>query len=205
LILDTETISVAGWEQAGREKGFTISQALSDRLFGCNLPTCKQRMEEHFGSGFDFEAAYAVRTAYVMEYTKKHGVPVKPGVTALLDLLDKRGIEKCVATSTDYKRAVELLTTVGLEKRFDRIIGGDSFENGKPNPEIFLTAARECQTPPMHALVLEDSAVGVEAAYAAGMRVIVVPDLSKPDKRTLGQVSAICKDLNEAAAVIKHI
>lgn len=203
LMLDTEPISVEGWQEAGRQLGYTFTPELFDRLFGCGRTLCQQRMEAHFGSGFDFEMAYAIRTDYTQRYIEQHGVVVKPGLFALLDLLDELGIKKCVATSTDRSRAEYLLRISGLESRFDAITGGDSVVKGKPDPEIFLTAAAAFHVPPRDCIVLEDSITGAEAAYNGGMRALLVPDLSPPDKATLGRVSAVCRDLNEAAAIIK--
>jgi arylformamidase len=62
LILDTESVSVDGWAEAGKRLGFTIPDELFDELFGCGKAMCKQRMVEYFkGIGFDFEEAFAIR------------------------------------------------------------------------------------------------------------------------------------------------
>ena len=171
-------------------------------MFGCDWATCKSRVEAHFGPGFNFEEAYAIRTAYVRAYLEEHGVPVKPGLFELLDVLDTRGIKKCVATSTARSRADQLLSTAGLRGRFGTLIGGDSVSRGKPHPDIFLTAAETAGVKPENCLVLEDSAAGMEAAAAAGMRCIAVPDMSPPDAAASACVNAVCADLREAADVI---
>jgi beta-phosphoglucomutase-like phosphatase (HAD superfamily) len=100
---------------------------------------------------------------------------------------------------------VELLKSVDLISRFDHIIGGDDIKNGKPAPDIFLKAAGLNDTKPENCLVLEDSETGAEAAWRAGMRIIVVPDMYEPNVQTVSNVSAICKDLIEAAKTIKSI
>jgi HAD superfamily hydrolase (TIGR01509 family) len=110
-----------------------------------------------------------------------------------------------VATSTDRARAVSLLGGAGLAERFERIIGGDMITRGKPDPEIFLTSAQAFGVPPRDCVVLEDSPVGAAAAYAGGMRAILVPDIAAPDKKTLGRVCAVCKDLYAAAEVIRSV
>lgn len=203
LMLDTEPISSEGWREAGRAMGYDFTPELFNQVYGCGYEMCKQRMDAYFGPGFDFAKAYTLRTAYTRGYIEKHGVAVKPGLHALLDTLEERGIKKCVATSTEYERAKHLLTQTGIFERFDAIIGGDLVKRGKPDPEIFLTAAARFDAEPCHCMVFEDSHTGAEAGYAGGMRVVLVPDLARPNQKTLAYASVVCADLFEAAEVVK--
>ncbi len=71
-------------------------------------------------------------------------------------------------------------------------------KNSKPDPEIFLICADKLGVRPESVTVFEDSANGIKAAYAAGMRPVMVPDLVAPDKETADMAYAVCSSLTEA-------
>jgi beta-phosphoglucomutase-like phosphatase (HAD superfamily) len=102
-----------------------------------------------------------------------------------------------VATSTRRARAQAKLERVALHARFAALVGGDEVACGKPAPDIFLEAARRLGVPPASCLVLEDSLPGLEAAVAAGMAAIMVPDLTAPPARVAGRVPTVMASLVE--------
>jgi HAD superfamily hydrolase (TIGR01509 family) len=202
LVLDTEPCSHRGWCEAGRQMGFDMGEELYRRMIGTNYNVCKERMKEYMGYSFDFEEAYAIRTDYVRTHTAANGIQLKKGVREILDALEAHNIKKCIATSTDIKRANEMLKSVDLLHRFAHVIGGNEIKNGKPAPDIFIKAAEQSGARPEGCLVLEDSEAGAEAAYRAGMRAVIVPDLYEPTPQTRARVCAVCRDLNETADFI---
>jgi beta-phosphoglucomutase-like phosphatase (HAD superfamily) len=86
---------------------------------------------------------------------------------------------------------------------FDKIVTGDTVPNGKPAPDIFLSAAEKLGVAPEHCLVLEDSPNGVRAGLAAGMYVIMVPDLEEPDADMLEKLWHCCRTLQEVPALVE--
>lgn len=102
-------------------------------------------------------------------------VRVNDGLLDLLDLLDRGGVKKAVATSSFREFATKLLNEFDVARRFDAIVTGDDVQASKPDPAIFLEAARRIGITPAECLVLEDAQNGVEAAYNAGMRVYAIP------------------------------
>jgi beta-phosphoglucomutase-like phosphatase (HAD superfamily) len=93
-------------------------------------------------------------------------------------------MRRAVATSTRTGLAERKLARVGVLDRFDAVVGGDQVRNGKPAPDIYLRAAERLERGPDECIVLEDSRNGVRAASAAGMTVILVPDLCPIDQET---------------------
>lgn len=92
------------------------------------------------------------------------------GVRQALDELD---LPVCVASSGAHPRIELALKKTGLYDRFDgHIFSADDVARGKPNPDLFLHAAKEMGAAPEHCVVVEDSPLGVAAARAAGMAVI---------------------------------
>jgi beta-phosphoglucomutase-like phosphatase (HAD superfamily) len=81
-----------------------------------------------------------------------------------------------VASSTEQPYVNQRLKTANLLHRFDAIVSGSDVEKTKPDPALFLKAALLIGAEPRQCLVLEDSPIGVKAADAAGMPVILVPD-----------------------------
>jgi HAD superfamily hydrolase (TIGR01509 family) len=68
------------------------------------------------------------------------------------------------------------LTVLGLMDKFDTIVGSDDYIHGKPAPDAFLLAARRLGVPPANCLVFEDTNLGIQAATAAGMASVKVPE-----------------------------
>jgi HAD superfamily hydrolase (TIGR01509 family) len=202
VILDTEPSSLAGWRYAAAAQGFDLTREVFNSIVGTNVDGAKERLLSVFGSGFDYGAARVARSEYIRGYRNEHGVPLKKGVIELLDRLDVLKIPRCVATSTNRDRAVEQLDDAGLTKRFNAVIGGDSVTHGKPHPEIYLKAAAGMGVPPEDCFAVEDSRNGVESAYRAGTKVILVPDLQEPDEAAYARAYAVCGDLIELAGLL---
>ncbi len=108
-----------------------------------------------------------------------------------------------VATSTKRERAVKRLAKANLKDCFDAIVCGDDVVNSKPNPEIFLKAAKKINVNPKNCIVIEDSPMGVEAAYNGGIRCINVPDLKEPDEQIKSQSHKILENLLEVREYLK--
>lgn len=94
---------------------------------------------------------------------------VLPGVHEVLQELQKRKIRVAVGSSS--KNASLILQKVGLSTAFDAVADGTMIVHSKPDPEVFLLAARLLKTAPGDCVVVEDAGAGVEAALNAGMRV----------------------------------
>jgi len=205
LMIDTEPISKEGWRQALAHHGLEMHESLFSQLLGRGIDTAKQLMSKHYGPDFNFEAIRKMRTAYMENYIQENGLPMKKGLLYMLDQLDQMGIKKCVATSTEWDSMERKLGKLGLLERFDGFVTGDQVKEGKPNPEIFLKAAKLMEVEPANCIVLEDSIAGVTAAYSAGMRSIMIPDMAQPTHWILTRIYALCNDLHEAAEAIKNL
>jgi len=92
------------------------------------------------------------------------------GVGELLKQLERTGLPTAVASSGSSKRVHYILDLVGLRPYFRIVVTGDDVARGKPDPAIFLKAARKLHVEPTSSLAFEDSVSGVRAARAAGMK-----------------------------------
>jgi len=104
-----------------------------------------------------------------------------PGVRELVAALNAAGVPLAVASSSPSRRVQDLVGRLGLDRSFPVLVSGDEVRRGKPDPEIFLTAARRLGVDPNGCAVVEDSERGVAAALDAGMRCVGL------DRGQLGQ------------------
>lgn len=103
-----------------------------------------------------------------------------PGLIALLAHLEGRDIPRAVATSSRREYAEGLIVRHGLRPYFAFLLGAEDVTRGKPDPEIYRTAASRFGVEPANLLVLEDSPTGLAAAKAAGAFAVAVPHEHSP-------------------------
>ena len=103
-----------------------------------------------------------------------------PGAVDLLDWLTACGLPLAVASSSRAQSVETCLAAIGLRRYFDCVVGGDMVARGKPDPEIYLVAARRLRAQPARCVVFEDSPAGVTAASRAGMYTIEVCTADTP-------------------------
>jgi len=153
--------------------GAVWDESVRTRMMGKKDRESLLVFKEFFGLEAPVEELIARRRELIL--ADLSAVTMNDGLTELLDLLDARGIKKAVATSSFRELAIHLIERFGLRARFDAIVTGDDVKESKPDPAIFLEAARRVGVVPAECLVLEDAQNGVEAASNAGMRVYAIP------------------------------
>jgi len=191
LLLDTERVVLRGFEAACDELGCVVGFDVFARMIGRNYRSSRPILEEALAGQVAIETFEAVCRRHVQAIFED-GVPVKSGVIDLLARLREIDMPMAVATSTETARAREKLKKAELLEAFQHVVGGDQVERSKPDPDIYLEAARRLSANPAASVALEDSENGVRAAHAAGMTVIQVPDLIQPSDslRMLGHTIA---------------
>jgi beta-phosphoglucomutase len=108
---------------------------------------------------------------------REKGIEALPGVVDWITRLKAEGWKQAVATAGPRLNEEAVVDTLGLGPLFDARITGDDAKRGKPFPDVFLAAAQRLGIAPERAIVVEDAIAGVQAARAAGMKVIAVcPD-----------------------------
>ncbi|GAA4929665.1 HAD family hydrolase [Streptomyces coeruleoprunus] len=105
------------------------------------------------------------------------GTEVFPEMRAFVDRLHGEGVPMAVASGSSRAAIEAVLRGTGLDARFDVLVSAEEVPRGKPEPDVFLEAARRLGADPAECVVLEDAPPGAAAAYAAGMRCIAVPYL----------------------------
>lgn len=202
LMLDTEAVWQKAWQLVGEAYGIeNLGHTTFLKVVGRNGKEVEAIIEQ--------ELSFLPDPCAVLDKARKKGatllqgqINVKPGLFELLDLLDYHQIKKAVATVTMKNVTEERLEKLGLLHRFDHIVCGDQVTHRKPDPEIYLKVLSELQVKPEQALVLEDSHVGVLAAYRANIPCIMVPDIVEATQVQYEQTEYIAKSLSEVSAFL---
>lgn len=202
LMTDTERLFQDLWCQIMREKGYPEYREVVAYCIGLNLPAIDRYVREQIGEDFDYLSVLREVGVRATAYCDTHGVPVKPGLYALLNALDQRGIPYAVATSSVRNNAETRLENIHVLHRLQGLITGDMVRNGKPDPEIFLRASEALKLPPEACMVLEDSPHGILAAHRAGCLPVMIPDLQTPDSETEQLLYAKCQSLDQVIALL---
>ncbi len=181
-LLDTERIYQRFWLEAMHALGYpmTVEQALAMRSLG--RPFGEAQLKEWFGPEINHQAVREKRNSMMFPYLAEHGIPKKPGVEEVLAKLKEAGFTIAVATATNYELATKQLGEVGLLPYFDKVISAHMVKEGKPSPDVYLYACEQLGLAPENCMAVEDAPNGVLSAYRAGCKVVMVPDLTKPDE-----------------------
>ena len=198
LLLDSEPLYRVTWQTAAADLGFPIDDVLYERFVGRGNVEAEQILREHFGDVFPLDEFHKRWSRDFDEHVTS--IARKPGAMELLDLLEHRGIPKALATSSPLVLALRCLGD--LASRFTALAFGDEVTHSKPAPDLFLLASERLGIAPAECLVLEDSEAGVRAARAAGMDVIMVPDLVPPSEVVASMATCVCATLHEVVAIL---
>lgn len=128
---------------------------------------------------------------------------VRPGVREFIDFLWRSSYKLALATSAGRGETEAVIGSQGLKikDKFQVIVVGDEVKNPKPHPEIYRIISRKMKISPALCLVLEDTAIGVRAAKAAGMRVIAVPHRYTINQN-FSEADYVITDLSREAKII---
>jgi HAD superfamily hydrolase (TIGR01509 family) len=177
VLLDTERLYTEATQTIVGRFGKTFTWDIKRDAMGRDALKSARIILDRLDMALSPEAFIAERNAILEAMFP--GCQPMPGAEAFVRAAGDRGIPMAVATSSD-RRLYELKTRAhAWFDRFGAVVCGDDprVKAKKPAPDIFLLAASELQVDPARCLVFEDSLAGVEAALAAGMRVIAVPDV----------------------------
>lgn len=195
LMLDSERALLGCLEHSARAQGFEVPRSLLLSLIGSSDAATRQRLGDALGR----ERTDALLAASYARYEGivEAGVPHRPGIIELLELLVQHQLPRAVATATRQPLASRKLEAAGLLSYFNAVATSTEVAHSKPAPDIYLLAARKLGVDPARCLALEDSPTGVRAALAAGMTTVQVPDLLAPDEQVRALGHRIVDSLHE--------
>jgi HAD superfamily hydrolase (TIGR01509 family) len=185
LLVNSEDL----YEQAGeivlRRRGKTYDASLREQMMGRPVVDAIQLMIDCHSLPDPLEDLMR-ECREVLEKLMATSLAPMPGVDALLDELQAASVPAAVATSGTREYADHVLTKLNLKHRFQFVLTADDIHRGKPDPEVYLLAARRLRVMPSEMMVLEDSANGCRAAVAAGAFTVAVPNRHTRDHTFAG-------------------
>jgi HAD superfamily hydrolase (TIGR01509 family) len=174
LMFNTEEIFNLSGKELLRRRGKEMTPAVLSMMMGRRADEAFPMMIEALGLTEEPAVLRAEERKIFHDLLWKHVAPM-PGLFELLAHIESRGLPKGVATSSRRAYIESLLGHFQLMDRFQVTLTAEDVTQGKPHPEIYLTAAARIGVRPAQMLVLEDSEMGTRAAAAAGAIAISVP------------------------------
>jgi len=121
----------------------------------------------------------SAKEALYRQHVREHGIAPLPGALDWVNLLHRRGWGQAIASAAPRANIETILDVLHASNCFQAIVSADDVHRGKPDPEVFLTAAAKLGVAPKYCVVVEDAEHGIEAARAAGMKSIGVSQNGK--------------------------
>lgn len=205
VLIDSERQSNEGWLWAAGQLGVDMPMWLIDSFKGAPAELCCKFFDDYYKGVIDYWEAKELRTQHVYKIRETEGIPVKKGVKDIFEYIRNNGLKCAVATSTRRESAEKTLYEIGVWDYLDAVVYGDEVERGKPEPDIFLRAAKAIGVNPSEAVVVDDSINGIKAGYAADMRVVHIPDTIAIDDDIRKLTYMVCADLNGLIDVVESI
>ncbi|OTG88868.1 bifunctional mannitol-1-phosphate dehydrogenase/phosphatase [Acinetobacter sp. ANC 3813] len=181
-MFDTERLRFQTLKQASQElNGAEFSDAYLMACLGLSASSAEALAKQEYGEETPYAEIRKRADELELESVRKFGVPIKRGLVQVLERLRKSGLRMAVATSSRRAIAEEYLINANVYKFFDVLVCGDEVRQGKPHPEIFITAAAKLNVQPTDCLMFEDSANGIRSARHADGQTILLKDIKEPN------------------------
>lgn len=200
VITDTARYHYLAWKKLADELGIYFDEVINERLKGVSrLESLEIILEKSDKKYSQEEKEYYAnkKNEYYKEMIKRiTPQDLLPGVERFIEELKKRGIKTAIASVS--KNAFTVLENLKIKDKFDYIVDANEIKHGKPDPEIFLNAAKHLGIPPERCIGIEDSAAGITAIKRAGMYAVGV---GNPE--TVKEADLILKDLSETDKILE--
>lgn len=178
VIVDTARYHYVAWREIAEELGFVFTEEDNEKLKGVSRIRSLEILLEIGGISLDDESktllARKKNLLYLQYVLKMRPDEVLPGAREFLT--DCRNNNLGIGLGSASKNATTILNLLQITHLFDAIIDGNKVTKAKPDPEVFLTGARELGVLPQNCVVFEDAKAGIEAAIAANMFSVGIGD-----------------------------
>ena len=192
VLIDTGEFHYQAWAATLAEFGIPYSREKFHATFGMNNLGTLTALLGHAPASELLTAVNEQKETAFRASIRGQAAPL-PGVVEWLERFKAQGLPQAVASSAPPENIDALIDELHLRPYFATLVSGASLP-GKPDPAVFLTAARQLNVAPTHCLVVEDSPAGVQAAQRAGMKCVAV--LTTNPAHALSQADLIVERLD---------
>ncbi len=180
VIVDTAKYHYLAWKNLADELGFNFTKVQNEQLKGVSRVKSLEILLDIGKIDLSDEKKQLLldeKNKEYLEYVNQMTTDeILPGINQLLDSLDDHNVKYALGSAS--KNAPLILKKVDLFERFSAIVDGNDVSKAKPNPEVFLLAAKKLKKDPVDCIVIEDALAGIQAANNATMTSIGIGDKS---------------------------
>ena len=197
VIVSTDEFHYRGWQKLADEEGIYFNRHINERLRGVSrmesLDILLERATQRY-TATQKETMAARKNGYYRELLQQiTPADILPGVMPFLE--DLKSHSTAMAIGSSSRNCGTILDRIGIGHYFGAVVDGNHIKKSKPDPEVFLLAAKLLNLPADACVVIEDAEAGVSAALAADMKVLAV-GFASTDPRA----SMRAKDLTKISA-----
>ena len=172
VVIDSSRQHERGWEMLAAEEGRVMPPGFFKRSFGMRNDRVISELLGWTRDPDRLRQLSARKEQLYRELIQHDHIAPLPGVVAWLDALRATRVPCAIASSTPRSNIECVIDALNLRSYFPATVTAEDVTRGKPDPEVFLCAAAKLGVAPPRCVVFEDAHVGIEAARAAGMRVV---------------------------------
>lgn len=176
VIVSTDDYHYRAWKVMADEEGIYFDKTINERLRGVSrmesLEIILEKADKEYTNEEKNQMAEKKNSLYRELLNELTHNDILPGVMKVLEDLKAKNIKIAIGSSS--KNTPMILGKIGLKDYFDAVADGNDIKNSKPDPEVFLLAARKVGMEAKECLVVEDADAGVDAALAGSMKVLAV-------------------------------
>lgn len=202
VLVTTDECHYQAWKKMADEQNIPFSREINEQLRGVSRMDCVDIILKSAARAYTDAEKLALATRkndlYIALISQLNAGAILPGALDTVRALKNAGIK--VAVGSASKNTPLILHQLQMDGLFDAVSDGNQLLHGKPDPEVFLRAAKMVSIPPADCLVVEDADAGLEAAKRGGMRSLGVGAAQNNDKATFNASSLADIDL---AALIR--
>ncbi|MEG1426156.1 MAG: beta-phosphoglucomutase [Oscillospiraceae bacterium] len=187
VIVSTDGFHYKAWKQMANREGIYFDETINNRLRGVSrmesLAIILERANRTYTDEEKAEMASMKNELYRESLSELTPADILPGVMDLLQKLRAMGLKLAIGSSS--RNTPTILKQIGLGDYFDAVADGNGIQHSKPDPEVFLLAAKLLNLPAKDCVVVEDAFAGIDAALAGGMKAVGVGDAARYEKATI--------------------
>jgi len=197
VLSDTGPVHFESWVKMTSEIGVEFTKEFFEKIFGQQSPEIIRKLMGPNVDEITIEKWANLKEKYYRDMVKDQLKPL-PGVIELIKELYDLKFKLAVGSSGPRENVELLLTSLKIKKFFNAVITAAEIKRGKPEPDVFLEAAKRVKIKPNKCVVIEDAPVGIESAKRAGMKCIALTT-THPEKE-LYNADLIVKNLSEISS-----
>ena len=192
VLVDSYQPHLKSWQIVAHEFGHDLTEQQFQQTFGC---VSAEIIRTNWGENISDEeiARFDHRKEAVYRDLIRDNIPAVSGLYELLPKLSSNSARIAVGSSGPIENVEMVLEGLKIKPYFNAVVSSKDVTRGKPDPQIFLTAAQRLDLPVNRCVVIEDAPAGIEAAHRAEMKVIALTTSYSADR--IADADLICRDL----------